>query len=196
MSGPSIPAIPSKGAPEEQVEGWLADAGLLLSSAAGGGHTAAIPALPKVEVRLLSASDIAAALDSGEIHPGVTGEDLREQVADLDSRVMLLRALAWQGRPDVAVPRAAGWTSRRWPTPKKWRTPIWCAPQAAAGGHQVLGPDAGPSSARRGVADYRIVESGGRHRGGSGPGAAEIIVDITTTATLAAKSPGRSSATA
>lgn len=193
MSGPQntslILAIPSKGRLKEQVEGWLADAGLPLSSAGGGrGYTAAIPALPKVEVRLLSASDIAAALDSGEIHLGVTGEDLlREQVADLDSRVMLLRALGF-GRADLVVAVPRGWLdvetmadleevahAHLVRTGKRLRVATKYLVQTRA------------FFARCGVADYRIVESGGATEGAPASGAAEIIVDITTTgATLSA----------
>lgn len=189
MSGPLILAIPSKGRLKEQVEAWLADAGLPLSSAPGGrGYIAAIPALPNVEVRLLSAADIAAALDCGEIHLGVTGEDLlREQVADLESRIMLLRALGF-GRADLVVAVPRGWldvetmadleevahlhlvrTGRRLRVATKYLV------QTRA------------FFARCGVADYRIVESGGATEGAPASGAAEIIVDITTTgATLAA----------
>jgi len=189
MTGPLIIAIPSKGRLKEQVEEWLADAGLPLSAPSGGrGYTARIEALPAIEVRLLSASDIAGALESGEIHLGVTGEDLlRERIADLDARVMLLRALG-VGRADliVAVPR--GWldvdtmadleevahmhlvrTGRRLRVATKYiaQTRTFFA------GH--------------GIADYRIVESGGATEGAPASGAAEIIVDITTTgATLSA----------
>ena len=184
-----ILAIPSKGRLKEQVEAWLADAGLPVSSTPGGrGYTAAIPALPMIEVRLLSASDIAAALDSGEIHLGVTGEDLlREQVADLDSRVMLLRALGF-GRADLIVA-----------VPKSWLDVDSMADlEEVAHAHLVrTGKRLRVATkylvqtraffARCGVADYRIVESGGATEGAPASGAAEIIVDITTTgATLSA----------
>jgi ATP phosphoribosyltransferase len=189
MSTPLILAIPSKGRLKEQVEAWLADAGLPLASAPGGrGYSAAIPALPGVEVRLLSAADIAAALDGGEVHLGVTGEDLlREQVADLDARVMLLRALGF-GRADlvVAVPRS------------------WLDVETMADLEEVAHLHLVRTGRRMrvatkyvvqtrafftlcGLADYRIVESGGATEGAPASGAAEIIVDITTTgATLAA----------
>ena len=189
MTGPLILAVPSKGRLKEQVEAWLTDAGLPLSSAPGGrGYTAAIPALPNVEVRLLSAADIAAALDSGEVHLGVTGEDLlREQVADLDSRVMLLRALGF-GRADLVVAVPRGWLDvetmadleevahlHMVRTGKRLRVATKYLVQTRA------------FFARNGVADYRIVESGGATEGAPASGAAEIIVDITTNgATLVA----------
>ena len=189
MTAPLIFAIPSKGRLKEQIEAWLADAGLPVSAPTGGrGYTARIAALPSVEVRLLSASDIAGALESGEVHLGVTGEDLlRERIADLEARVMLMRALG-VGRADliVAVPRS--WldvdtmadleevahmhlvrTGRR----------LRVATKYVAQTRRFF--------ARHGIADYRIVESGGATEGAPASGAAEIIVDITTTgATLAA----------
>jgi ATP phosphoribosyltransferase len=189
MSGPLILAIPSKGRLKEQVDAWLADAGLPLSTPSGGrGYTARIAALPSIEVRLLSASDIASALDSGEVHLGVTGEDLlREQIADLDNRIALLRSLGF-GRADliVAVPR--GWLDvdsmadleevahlHLVRTGRRLRVATKYIAQTRA------------FFARNGVADYRIVESGGATEGAPASGAAEIIVDITTTgATLAA----------
>ncbi|MFZ5668557.1 MAG: ATP phosphoribosyltransferase [Pseudomonadota bacterium] len=189
MSGPLILAIPSKGRLKEQVEAWLADAGLPLAATPGGrGYTAAVPALPRVEVRLLSAADIAAALDAGDIHLGVTGEDLlREQIADLETRVMLLRPLGF-GRADLVVAAPRGWLDvdtmadleevahlHLLRTGRRLRVATKYVVQTRA------------FFARCGVADYRIVESGGATEGAPASGAAEIIVDITTTgATLAA----------
>jgi len=77
---------------------------------AGGarGYVAELKGLPGAQVRLLSAGDIAEALDSGEVHLGVTGEDLlRERGADVDRRVLMLRPLGF-GRADlvVAVPKS------------------------------------------------------------------------------------------
>jgi len=186
-----ILAIPSKGRLKEQVEGWLADAGFRLDTEGGErGYRAQLRGLPGTEVRLLSAGDIAAALSSGEVHVGVTGEDLlREQGEDLDARVMLLRALGF-GRADLVVAAPQGWidvdgmadvdevaqhylarTGRRMRVATKYGV------QTRAFFH------------RHGVADYRIVESNGATEGAPAAGAAELVVDITTTgATLAANS--------
>ena len=104
MSGPLIIAVPSKGRLKEQVEEWLADCGLRLSVSGGArGYMAEIKGLAGAQVRLLSAGDIAEALDAGEVHLGITGEDLlRERGGDLDSRALLLRALGF-GRADLVV---------------------------------------------------------------------------------------------
>ncbi|PZQ56800.1 MAG: ATP phosphoribosyltransferase [Phenylobacterium zucineum] len=188
MSGLII-AIPSKGRLKEQVEGWLADGGLKLDVSGGArGYMANLKGLPGAQVRLLSASDIADALDAGDVHLGVTGEDLlRELGEDLDSRMLLLRALGF-GRADLVVATPKSWldvdtmadleevahdylarTGRRMRVATKYLT------QTRA------------YFARHGIADYRITESGGATEGAPAAGSAEIVVDITTTgATLVA----------
>jgi ATP phosphoribosyltransferase len=189
MSAQMIFAIPSKGRLKEQVEAWLAECGFRLEMSGGSrGYSAELSGLPGVSVRLLSAGDIAAGLDSGELHLGVTGEDLlRERGDDMDARVMLLRALGF-GRADLVVTAPKSWldvdtmadidevghahlakTGRRLRVATKYVT------QTRA------------FFARHGVADYRIVESSGATEGAPAAGAAELVVDITTTgATLAA----------
>jgi hypothetical protein len=96
--------LPSKGRLKEQADAWLADCGFTISAEGGErGYRAKLSNLPNVQVQLISAGDIATALDAGDIHLGVTGEDLlRERGEGLDSRVMLLRALGF-GRADLIV---------------------------------------------------------------------------------------------
>jgi len=182
-------AIPSKGRLKEQVEAWLDDCGLALRAVGGArGYSARLDGFDDVEVRLSSAGDIAAALTAGEIHLGVTGEDLlRETGETLDAKVMLLRPLGF-GRADLVVAAPKSWidvetmadvddvahlylarTGRRLRVATKYLT------QTRA------------FFARHGIADYRLVESGGATEGAPAAGAAEIVVDITTSgATLAA----------
>ena len=188
---PLVLAFPSKGRLKEQAEAWLGECGLKLEAVGGvRGYRAAISGLPGLQVQLLSAGDIATALDSGEVHLGVTGEDLlRERGEDLDQRVMLLRALGF-GRADLIVAAPQSWidvdsmadidevavaylarTGRRLRVATKYMS------QTRA------------FFARHGIADYRIVESSGATEGAPASGAAELVVDITTTgATLAANS--------
>jgi ATP phosphoribosyltransferase len=181
-------AIPSKGRLKEQVEAWLADCGLELVVSGGvRGYLASLRGLPGAQVRLLSAGEIADALAAGEAHLGITGEDLLAERGDLESRVLLLRALGF-GQADLVVAAPKSWldvdtmadledvahdylarTGRRMRVATKYLA------QTRA------------FFARHGVADYRIVESGGATEGAPAAGAAELIVDITTTgATLAA----------
>lgn len=187
MSGPQdsplIIALPSKGRLKEQVEAWLSDCGIDLAVSGGArGYLASLKGLPGAQVRLLSAADIADALDRGEVHLGITGEDLlRETGADLDGRVLLLRALGF-GRADLVVAAPKSWldvetmadleevahdylarTGRRMRVATKYLAQT----RAFFAGH--------------GVADYRIVESGGATEGAPAAGAAELVVDITTT---------------
>lgn len=189
MSGPLIIAVPSKGRLKEQVETWLSDCGLDLAVSGGArGYLASLKGLPEAQVRLLSAADIADALSAGEVHLGVTGEDLlRERGEDLDARVLLLKALGF-GRADLVVAAPKSWldvdgmadleevahdylarTGRRMRVASKYLA------QTRA------------FFARHGVVDYRITESGGATEGAPAAGSAEVVVDITTTgATLAA----------
>jgi ATP phosphoribosyltransferase len=189
MSEPLILAIPSKGRLKEQVDAWLSDAGLKLSVAGGArGYMAELKGVAGVQVRLLSAGDIAEALDLGEAHLGVTGEDLlRERGGDIASRVMLLRALGF-GRADLVVA-----------APKSWLDVETMADLEDVG-HDILSRTGRRMRvatkylvqtraffARHGIADYRITESNGATEGAPAAGTAELVVDITTTgATLVA----------
>ena len=189
MTAPLILALPSKGRLKEQVEEWLADCGLPVLAVGGErGYAARLDGLADLEVRLMAAAEIASALFGGDVHLGVTGEDLlRELAHDLDERLMLIQALGFGGA-DLVVAAPKSWidvttmadvdevahlflarTGRRLRVATKYLT------QTRA------------FFARHGIADYRIVESGGATEGAPAAGAAELIADITTTgATLAA----------
>jgi ATP phosphoribosyltransferase len=189
MSGPLIIAIPSKGRLKEQAEAWLADSGFRLEIDGGArGYSATIKGLPRAEVRLLSASDIAAALDTGEIHLGVTGEDvIRERGDDVDARVMLLRALGF-GRADLVVAAPQSWIDVDTMIDVEEVAHLYLA---RTGQRLRVATKYGVQTraffARCGIADYRIVDSQGATEGAPAAGAAELIVDITTTgATLLA----------
>jgi len=189
MSEPLVFAIPSKGRLKEQTEQWLADCGVPVRVAGGErGYSARLEGVADIEVRLVSAGEIADGLFAGELHLGVTGEDLlRELSGELDAHVMLIQALGF-GRADLVVAAPRSWidvetmadvdevahlylarTGRRLRVATKYLT------QTRA------------FFARHGVIDYRIVESSGATEGAPAAGAAELITDITTTgATLAA----------
>jgi ATP phosphoribosyltransferase len=181
-------AIPSKGRLKEQVEAWLGDCGLALQSGGARGYQAGLDRSPEIEVRLLSAGDIAQALDAGDAHLGVTGEDLlRERAEAVGAGVLLLHPLGF-GRADLVVAAPKSWLDVETMadleevahdyllrTGQRMRVATKYVAQTRA------------FFARHGVADYRIVESGGATEGAPAQGAAELIVDITTSgATLAA----------
>ncbi len=189
MSDPMILAIPSKGRLKEQVEAWLSDAGFRLEMEGGErGYRASLAGLPGAEVRLLSAGDIADALNAGEVHVGVTGEDLlREQGEDVDDRVLLLRALGF-GRADLVVAAPQSWIDVDGMADVDEVAHLYLS---RTGGRIRVATKYAVQTraffARHGVADYRIVESNGATEGAPAAGAAELVVDITTTgATLAA----------
>lgn len=187
---PLILALPSKGRLKEQVDAWLADVGFPLRSEGERGYRARLDGLPEAEVRLLSAGDIAQALDAGEAHLGVTGEDLlRERPGALTgpTRVMLLQALGF-GRADLVVAAPKAWLDVRRMADVDEVAALFLA---RTGGRLRVATKYGVQTraffARHGVAEYRIVESAGATEGAPAAGAAELVVDITTTgATLEA----------
>lgn len=177
-----ILAIPSKGRLQQQAADYFADCALPLSQDGGARlYSARIAALPEIEVRMISASEIAQALRLGQVHVGIVGEDgLREADPGL-SRTMLVKPLGF-GRADLVVAAPQSWldvssmadlaevaalhrarTGERLPVATKYLV------QA----HAFL--DA------HGIADYRLVESMGATEGAPAAGVAEVIVDITTT---------------
>ena len=72
---PVVVGLPSKGRLLDQTMAFFADCGLAVTSESRG-YVARMSGRPGVEVRLLSAGDIAGALRDGAVHAGVTGEDL------------------------------------------------------------------------------------------------------------------------
>jgi ATP phosphoribosyltransferase len=189
MSAPFILAVPSKGRLQENAEAFFARAGLKLAKPRGAReYRGAIVGLPGVEVAYLSASDITTQLGLGAVHFGVTGEDqIRETIADVDARVVLIDRLGFgEANVVVAVPQA--WidvrtmadlddvaTAFRVTHDRKMRVAT-----------KYVNLTRNYFSAN-GIIDYRIVESLGATEGAPAAGTAEMIVDITTTgATLAA----------
>jgi ATP phosphoribosyltransferase len=186
MSG-LVLALPSKGRLQEQTSARFTAAGLTMERDGARGYSARLPALPAVEVRLLSAGDIARALRDGDVHAGVTGEDLLRELGDGFSQVRLLQALGF-GRADVVVAAPAAWLD----VETMEDLDAAAAAMRARTGRRLrvatkfiaLTRD---FFARHGVDDYRIVESLGATEGAPASGAADVIVDITTTgATLRA----------
>ena len=186
---PLVLAVPSKGRLQENAAAFFARAGLDFVQGRGArDYRGAIAGLPGVEVAFFSASEIVGQLASGAVHLGVTGEDLvREQVADADQRLALLAPLGF-GKANVVVAAPQAWIDVR---------SMADLEDVAASFHARRGERMRVATkyvnltrrffAEKGVSDYRIVESLGATEGAPAAGAAELIVDITTTgATLAA----------
>jgi ATP phosphoribosyltransferase len=181
-------AIPSKGRLQEQTLAFFQDAGLAIEQFGGErGYVARMRALPEVDVRLLSASDIAAGLRDGELHAGVTGEDLLRELGAAFADIVMVAPLGF-GRADLVVAVPASWldvscmadleavaAEHRIATGRRLRVATKYVRQARA------------FFEAQGVDDFRIVESLGATEGAPAAGVAEVVVDITTTgATLAA----------
>jgi ATP phosphoribosyltransferase len=189
MSGKLVVAVPSKGRLQERTNAFFARAGLRLRQEGGArDYRGAFEGVENVEILFLSASEIVTQLASGNAHLGVTGEDLlRETVPDADRKLLLLAPLGF-GHADVvvAVPRA--WIDVR----SMADLDDVAAALRSKSGQRMRVATKYVNLTRRffgehGLADYRIVESAGATEGAPASGAAEIIVDITTTgSTLAA----------
>ncbi|MBT9444673.1 MAG: ATP phosphoribosyltransferase [Hyphomonadaceae bacterium] len=183
-----IIGVPSKGRLQEQTLAFFADCGLAISQDGGKrGYAARMAGQAAVEVRLLSAGDITAALRDGDIHVGVTGEDLLRELGAGFQRIIMVKPLGF-GRADLVVAAPSAWldvttmadldevsAAMRARTGKRLRVATKYLKQT----HAFLDG--------RGVDDYRIVESLGATEGAPAAGVADVIVDITTTgATLSA----------
>ena len=182
-------AVPSKGRLQENANAFFERAGLRLAQGAGvRDYRGKLIGVPDVEVRYLSASEIAAQLASGAAHLGVTGEDLiRETLPDAHDQVELLTPLGF-GNATVVVAVPQAWVDVRTMSDlDEVATEI-----RANHGRRLRVATKYVNLTRRffaekGVADYRIVESLGATEGAPAAGSAEVVVDITTTgATLSA----------
>ena len=182
-------AIPSKGRLKEKSEAWLTSSGFKLRQKGGGrGYSAELKGLPDADVMLLSAREIAEGLIAGQLHVGITGEDLLNDLSSSASTdISVLRRLGFGGADViVAVPAA-------------WLDVDTMADLEAAGA--LFGERHGRRMrvatkylqltrqffAEKSVGEYRLIESPGATEAAPAAGSAEVIVDITSTgATLKA----------
>jgi ATP phosphoribosyltransferase len=185
MTAPLILAVPSKGRLQADSAARLAAGGLdFVKSGASRSYRTRIAGLARIEVAFLSAPEIAREIGAGAVHLGITGIDqVEETVPGFAARTATVLPLGF-GRCDVvvAVPEA------------------WIDVDAMEDLDDVAA-DFRPQHGRRltvatkyinltrrffaghGIADYRIVESLGATEGAPATGAADLIVDITTTGT-------------
>lgn len=182
-------AIPSKGRLKENTEAWFAKLGFPVRQIGGErGYQAAIDGLGDVEIRLMSASEIAAGLIDGSLHAGVTGEDLLHDTAPMgDDEFHVLKKLGFGGADViVAVPQA-------------WLDVETMSDLEAAGARFRQSHKRRMRVATKylrltrrffsaeSVGEYRLVESAGATEAAPTTGSADVIVDITSTgATLKA----------
>lgn len=189
MADTLILAVPSKGRLQENADAFFGRSGLVFTRARGvRDYRGRIKGVDNAEVLFLSASEIAGELARGNVHLGVTGEDLiRENIPDADERLAFVTPLGFgHARVVVAVPQVwidVDTMSDLADVAQSFR---------ARHGRRLRVATKYVNLTRaffagNGVTDYRIVESLGATEGAPASGAADLIVDITTTgATLAA----------
>ncbi len=189
MSTKLIIGVPSKGRLQENTHAFFARAGLKLVRERGErDYRGGLAGFGQVEVQYLSASDIAGELARGGIHLGITGEDLiRESISDADTRVTLLTPLGF-GNANVVVAVPQAWIDVRTMSDIE---DVAASFRARTGNRMRVATKyinlTRQHFSAHGVSDYRIVESLGATEGAPAAGAAEMVVDITTTgATLSA----------
>ena len=185
MTAPLVVAIPSKGRLQKDSAALFARAGLeVAQQGAERSYRGVIAGIDDVEIAFLSAPEIAREIGAGAVHLGITGRDqVEESVPDFATRTDLVLPLGF-GHCDVVVA-----------VPEAWIDVVTMEDldDVAAGfrprhGRRLTVATKYINTTRRffaghGIADYRIVESLGATEGAPASGAADLIVDITTTGT-------------
>lgn len=182
-------AIPSKGRLKENAETWLKACGFRVRQLGGSrGYRAELSGIEDVDMTLLSAREIAQGLISGELHIGVTGQDLLHDLSnDIERDAAVIKELGF-GYADVIVAVPAAWLD------VDTMTDLEAAGAAfrIKHGRRLRVATKYLNITRRffaekSVGEYRLVESAGATEAAPASGSADVIVDITTTgATLKA----------
>lgn len=182
-------ALPSKGRIQEEAIAVFEKAGLAIERPGGArSYLGEMAAMPDVIVRFLSASEIARELIRGTIDIGITGEDLIHETAETGpQQVEIVKRLGF-GRADAVVAVPDSWIDV---TTMDDLSDV-AADFRARHGRWLRIATKFVNLTRRhfaahGIAEYRIVESLGATEAAPASGAADLIVDITSTgATLKA----------
>ncbi|WP_350333081.1 ATP phosphoribosyltransferase [Coralliovum pocilloporae] len=183
MSAPLIIAVPSKGRLQENTNAFFGRAGLKVLQPGGArNYRGKIREMDNVEIAFLSASEIARELAAGNVHLGVTGEDLiHETIPHSDGIVEIVMPLGF-GHADVVIAVPEAWIDARTMSDLD---DIAHDMRGRAGRQLRVATKyinlTRSYFARHGIADYVIVESLGATEGAPASGAADIIVDITST---------------
>ncbi|MTI18584.1 ATP phosphoribosyltransferase [Rhodobacteraceae bacterium RKSG542] len=183
MSNPLILAIPSKGRLQELTHAFFERAGLKIKRPGGDrNYRGTLKGIDGVEIAFLSASEIAREIASGSVHFGVTGTDLvYENIDRPDEKTHIVTALGF-GHADVVIAVPTAWIdvanlADLADVASDFRarhgTRMRVATKYINTTRQFF--------AENGISDYRIVESAGATEGAPAAGAAEMVVDITST---------------
>ncbi|GJL99399.1 MAG: hypothetical protein DHS20C07_10790 [Methyloligella sp.] len=176
-------AVPSKGRLMEETSNFFRARGLNLQKIGHDrGYQGEIEGYDDVDIVYLSASEIAYQLKTGQIHMGVTGEDLvRENIIGVDQKVEFLKRLGF-GFADVVVAVPDCWLDVHTMADleemamefrRRHKRRLKVATKYMNLTRQFF--------TKKAVAGYRIVESLGATEGTPMGGTADLIVDITST---------------
>lgn len=179
-------ALPSKGRLKDNAVELFEKAGLEVrlpeNSRSYQGSLHGLKTASQIDVAFLSASEIARELVNGNIHAGVTGEDLARETIDDADRVLDFVLKLGFGHADVVVGIPEAWVDvktmadlgdvaaefrTRHGRRLRIATKYWNLTQGFF--------------KRHGIDAYRIVESLGATEAAPAAGQADVIVDITST---------------
>lgn len=174
--------VPAKGRIFEATDTFLREAGLAIIGQAGREYFGHLDGFPEVAVAFLPASEIALALERGELHLGISGKDLlHENIEAPEESLALIENLGFS-HADLCVGVPKSWIdvedmddlddiARNFYT--NHRRLLRVATKYPRLTRQIFG--------KHGVDMYRIVASLGATEGAPRAGFAEVIVDITST---------------
>lgn len=176
-------AIPSKGSLYDGTLSFFDSCGLRIVRPNPRRYTAAISALPGVDVLLHRPADIIEKVADGEIEIGVSGLDLVEELrGDRDDLIVIHDDLGY-GRCELvlAVPEA-------WIDVRSWRDLADLAAELHASGRTLRIATKYAALIRQfcqshGINSFRIIDSQGATEAAPGLGYADIVADITETGT-------------
>ncbi len=176
-------AVPSKGRLMEETSKYFHAHGLNMQKIGHDrGYQGEIEGFEDIDIVYLSASEIAYQLKTGQIHMGITGEDLvRESIIGADQRIEFLKQLGF-GHADVVVAVPDCWLDVRMVQDLEEMAIEFRARHSrrlkVATKYMNITRQ---FFTKKSVAGYRIVESLGATEGTPMGGTADLIVDITST---------------
>ncbi len=176
-------ALPSKGRIQQEAIAVFENAGLTIDRPGGArSYLGEMTSMPEVTVRFLSASEIARELIRGTIDVGITGEDLIHETAEAGpQQVEIVKRLGF-GRADAVVAVPDSWIDV---TAMDDLSDVAADFRARHGRWLRVATKfvnlTRRHFARHGIAEYRIVESLGATEAAPASGAADLVVDITST---------------
>jgi ATP phosphoribosyltransferase len=186
-----ILAVPSKGRLEEQTRTVFSESKLPIARPGGArSYVGTIKNQPQVQVRFYPAAEIARELVMGTVDMGVTGSDLVHEAAENGGQnVVFVKPLGF-GQADVVVAVPDAWIDV---THMGDLADVASDFRARHGRWLRIATKYTYLTRRffaaQGIAEYRIVESAGATEAAPASGAADLIVDITSSGeTLSANS--------